>query len=115
MAATTLASAIIGLDAYRVDVECDISPGLPGFLVVGLPDTAVQEARERVRSALKHSDMPFPRTKITINLAPADLRKGGTHFDLAIALAILAAHGDIPNAPAESRLLLGELALDGRL
>jgi magnesium chelatase family protein len=115
MAATTLTSAIIGLDAYRVDVECDISPGLPCFMVVGLPDAAVQEARERVRSALKHSEMPFPRTKITINLAPADLRKGGTHFDLSIAIAILAAHGDIPTRPSTDRLFLGELALDGRL
>jgi magnesium chelatase family protein len=115
MSATTLTSAIIGLDAYRVDVECDISQGLPCFLVVGLPDTAVQEARERVRSALKHSDLPFPRTKITINLAPADLRKGGTHFDLAIAIAILIAHGDLPAFPAEERLFLGELALDGHL
>jgi magnesium chelatase family protein len=115
MAATTLTSAIIGLDGHRVDVECDISPGLPGFLVVGLPDTAVQEARERVRSALKHSELPFPRTKIIINLAPADIRKGGTHFDLAIALAVLMAHGDIPTRPANERLLLGELALDGSL
>ncbi|MFA5936081.1 MAG: YifB family Mg chelatase-like AAA ATPase [Patescibacteria group bacterium] len=115
MPANTLTSAIIGLDAYRVDVECDISPGLPAFLVVGLPDTAVQEARERVRSALKHSDLPFPRTKITINLAPADLRKGGTHFDVAIAMAVLMAHGDIPAPPPEGRLFLGELALDGRL
>ncbi|MEO5928155.1 MAG: YifB family Mg chelatase-like AAA ATPase [Patescibacteria group bacterium] len=115
MSATTLTSAIIGLDAYRVDVECDISQGLPSFLVVGLPDTAVQEARERVRSALKHSDLPFPRTKITINLAPADLRKGGTHFDLAMAIAILIAHGDLPAFPSSDRLFLGELALDGHL
>ncbi len=115
MAATTLTSSIIGLDAYRVDVECDISQGLPSFMVVGLPDTAVQEARERVRSALKHSDLAFPRTKITINLAPADLRKSGTHFDLAIAIALLAAHGDIPTHPSADRLFLGELALDGHL
>lgn len=115
MPATTITSAIIGLDAYRVDVECDISHGLPSFLVVGLPDTAVQEARERVRSALKHSEMAFPRTKITINLAPADLRKGGTHFDLAIAIAILAAQGDVPISSEYNRLYLGELALDGRL
>lgn len=115
MSATTLTSAIIGLDAYRVDVECDISQGLPCFMVVGLPDTAVQEARERVRSALKHSELPFPRTKITINLAPADLRKGGTHFDLAMAIAILIAHGDLPAFPTKERLFLGELALDGHL
>lgn len=115
MSATTLTSAIIGLDAYRVDVECDISQGLPCFMVVGLPDTAVQEARERVRSALKHSELPFPRTKITVNLAPADLRKGGTHFDLAIAIATLVAHGDLPAFPATDRLFLGELALDGHL
>lgn len=115
MAATILTSSIIGLDGYPVDTECDISPGLPAFMIVGLPDTAVQEARERVKSAMRHSDVPFPRTKITINLAPADLRKAGTHFDLPIAIAILTAHGDLPARGHDDRLLIGELALDGHL
>ncbi len=115
MAATILTSSLIGLDGHPVSVECDISPGLPAFLVVGLPDTAVQEARERVRSAMKHSEVPFPRTKITINLGPADLRKAGTHFDLPIAIAILTAHGDLPACDPTERLLIGELGLDGRL
>jgi len=115
MASTILTSSILGLDAFPVDVEADISPGLGAFLIVGLPDTAVQEARERVKSALKHADLPFPRTHVTINLAPADLRKAGTGFDLAIAISILTAHGELPAEPIPTRLLVGELALDGRL
>jgi magnesium chelatase family protein len=115
MAGKILTSSIIGIDGHRIDVECDISPGLPGFNIVGLPDTAVKEARERVKSAMKHADLPFPRTKITINLAPADLRKSGTGFDLPIAIAILIAHGDLPTQAMEKRLVVGELALDGNL
>lgn len=115
MAATILTSSILGLDGYPVDVECDISPGLPVFSIVGLPDTAVQEARERVKSAMRHSEVPFPRTRITINLAPADLRKAGTGFDLPIAIAVLTAHGDLPRLEGTRTLLIGELALDGHL
>lgn len=115
MAATILTASVIGLDAYRVDAECDISPGLPGFTVVGLPDTAVQEARERVKSAMRHSEVAFPRTRVTINLAPADLRKAGTHFDLPISLAILTSHGDLPTRDPLTVLAVGELALDGRI
>ncbi|MCI0479072.1 YifB family Mg chelatase-like AAA ATPase [Candidatus Uhrbacteria bacterium] len=115
MASNILTSSIVGLDGHRVDVECDISPGLPAFTVVGLPDTAVQEARERVKSALRQSDLPFPRTRVTVNLAPADLRKAGTHFDLPIAIAVLTAHGDLPKREPKDRALIGELALDGGL
>ena len=115
MAATVLTAALCGIEAFPVEVEADISPGLSAFLVVGLPDTAVQEARERVKSAMKHADLPFPRTKITINLAPADSRKAGTGFDLPIAISVLTAHGDLPHAPPLKRLLAGELALDGKL
>ena len=79
-------AALMGIEAKAVSVEADISNGLPAFIVVGLPDAAVQEARERVRSAMKHSDLPFPYTKITINLAPADLRKGGSGYDLPIEI-----------------------------
>ncbi|MBU0540146.1 YifB family Mg chelatase-like AAA ATPase [Patescibacteria group bacterium] len=115
MSATVITSSVIGLEGCKVDVECDISPGLPAFHIVGLPDTAVQEARERVRSAMKHSDSPFPKTKITINLAPGDLKKSGTGFDLPVAIAILIAHGDLPRYDPFKRLLVGELALDGSL
>ncbi|MFH1077678.1 MAG: YifB family Mg chelatase-like AAA ATPase [Patescibacteria group bacterium] len=115
MASNVLTSSIVGLDGHRVDVECDIAPGLPAFTVVGLPDTAVQEARERVKGALRQSDLPFPRTHVTINLAPADLRKAGTHFDLPIAISVLTAHGDLPKCDPSERVLIGELALDGSL
>lgn len=115
MASRTRTSSLLGLDAHPVEVEADISPGLSAFLIVGLPDMAVQEARERVKSAMKHAELPFPRTKVTINLAPADLRKVGTGFDLPIALAILTAHGDTPVAEERTRMSIGELALDGRL
>ena len=115
MAATVLTAALCGIEAFPVEVEADISPGLSAFLVVGLPDAAVQEARERVKSAMKHADLPFPRTKITINLAPADSRKAGTGFDLPMAAALLTAHGDLPPAAPLKRLLVGELALDGKL
>lgn len=115
MAATVLTSSVIGLDAHLVEVEADISAGLGAFLIVGLPDTAVQEARERVRSAMKHAELQFPRTKVTINLAPAHVRKGGTYFDLPMAIAIMAANGDVPTRDPHERLCVGELALDGHV
>lgn len=115
MAARILTSSVVGLDGYRVDVECDISPGLPAFSIVGLPDTAVQEARERVKSAMRNAGFTFPHTHIAINLAPADLRKGGTGFDVPIAMAVLMAQGELPAFPAEKYLFLGELALDGEI
>lgn len=115
MAATILTATIVGLDAHPVDVEADISHGLGAFLVVGLPGAAVQEARERVKSAMKHAGLNFPRTRVTINLAPADLRKVGTGFDLPIAVATLLAHGELPQHDFYSRLMVGELSLDGRL
>ncbi len=115
MSSRILTSSIIGLDAHPVETEADISPGLGAFLIVGLPDAAVQEARERVKSAMKHTELPFPRTKVTINLAPADLRKAGTGFDLPIAIAILTANGDLPTRDPRACLYAGELSLDGRL
>ena len=108
-------AAIIGLDAYAVSVEADISFGLPAFMVVGLPDTAVQEARERVRSAMKHSKLHFPPTKVTINLAPADVRKGGSGYDLPLAISLLAASGDLDEPKNGWPAMVGELALDGSL
>lgn len=115
MASKTLTAALCGIDAGLVEVEADISPGLFAFAVVGLPDTAVQEARERVKSAIKHSGFPFPRTHITVNLAPADSRKAGTGFDLPIAVALLAAQGELPEDGGTTRVFAGELALDGQL
>lgn len=108
------ASALEGLKALPVRVEADISKGLPKFCIVGLPDAAVSESRERVRSAMKNSGFNFPRTAITINLAPADVKKQGPVYDLAIALSILAAHEEIIASDELQRsLFLGELALDG--
>lgn len=115
MASISMTAALCGIEAHLVEVEADISPGLPSFSVVGLPDMAVQEARERVKSAIKHSDYPFPRTRVTINLAPADTRKAGTGFDLPIAVAILAAQGEIPSQNGAERMFIGELALNGSL
>jgi len=108
-------AAIIGLDAHAVSVEADIAYGLPAFMVVGLPDMAVQEARERVRSAMKRSDLPFPPTKVTINLAPADVRKGGSGYDLPLAVSLLAAAGELDEPVGGWPVMVGELALDGRL
>ncbi len=115
MTSHVLTGSVVGLEACAVDVEADISPGLGACVIVGLPDAAVQEARERIRSAMKQSDLPFPRTRVTVNLAPADVKKTGTLFDVPIALAILLAQGDLPTEEKISRLVAGELGLDGRL
>jgi magnesium chelatase family protein len=110
------ASAFIGFKAVPVRVEADISNGLPRFTVVGLPDTVVSESRERVRSAIKNSELSFPRTAITVNLAPADVRKQGPMYDLAMAISILGAmHEDFDQASTHGALFLAELALDGSL
>ncbi|MFA5947277.1 MAG: YifB family Mg chelatase-like AAA ATPase [Patescibacteria group bacterium] len=109
------AATVFGLEAVHVEVEADISKGLPKFHVVGLPDTATSEARERVRSAIKNSGLTFPRPVITVNLAPASLKKHGASYDLPIALGILVADGTIPPKALDRILVLGELALDGRI
>ena len=106
--------AVIGLDCEPVEVELDISPGLGAITVVGLPDTAVQESKERVRSAVKNSGCIYPTTRITINLAPADIKKEGPAYDLPIAIGILVATEQI-NAELKDSLFVGELALDGQL
>ena len=103
--------AVVGLDGAIVEVEVDIAPGLPSFTVVGLPDPAVQESRERVRAAIRNSGCEFPMRRITVNLAPADLRKEGPSYDLPIALSILAAAEQIPPDCLIRTVLLGELAL----
>ncbi len=115
MLARAESSAIYGIDAYRVSVETDISTLLASFTIVGLPDTAVNESKERVRSAIKNSGLDFPLRRITINLAPADVKKQGPAFDLPIAVGILAATGQIECPDLGDWLLIGELALDGRV
>jgi magnesium chelatase family protein len=107
--------AVFGIDAYIVDVEVDLALGLPMFNTVGLPDAAVKESKERVRAAIKNSGFDFPSRRITVNLAPADIKKEGSAFDLPIAVAILAASNLIPKEAAASNVLVGELSLDGRL
>ena len=106
--------AVIGLDCERVEVEVDICPGLISTIVVGLPDTAVQESKERVRSAIKNSGASYPTTRVTINLAPADIKKEGPAYDLPIAVGILAASRQLEGDTTEA-LFVGELALDGTL
>src|SRR3954467_15489862 len=107
--------AIDGLDTRPVAVEVDIRPGLPTFVIVGLGDAAIREARERVRTALVNTGYAFPDRRITANLAPAHLRKGGSGFDLPIALAVLAASGQLPPETLDDGAVFGELSLTGRL
>ena len=109
------ACTVSGIDAHPIEVEVDVGKGLPSFDIVGLPDASVKEARERVRSAARNCGMEMPTKRITVNLAPADLRKGGTGFDLAIALALLAASEQVPCEALSGKMLVGELSLDGTL
>ncbi len=115
MLANVSSSAVIGIDAYLVEVEVDIAAGLPAFTTVGLPEASVKESRERVKSAIKNSGYRFPDDRITVNLAPANIKKEGTGFDLPMALGILAATGVVPEASLSPFLFLGELSLDGRV
>jgi magnesium chelatase family protein len=114
MLAKVMSCAVVGLDGALVEVEVDISTGLPSFQVVGLPDKAVQEARERVRSAIRNSGFRFPTKRITVNLAPADLKKEGPAYDLAIAVGLLMSSDQL-RADIRDTVFLGELSLDGRL
>ena len=113
MLAQVDSSAILGIDAYTVKVEVDISSSVPMFTIVGLPDAAVNELKERVRSAIKNTGLEFPLRRITLNLAPADVKKQGPAFDLPIAVGILAATGQVPDTHLSEWLFVGELALDG--
>jgi magnesium chelatase family protein len=115
MVARAYTVAFEGVEARLVEVQCALSPGLPSFSIVGLPDKAVSEARERVRAAVAAMSIALPSKRITVNLSPADLPKEGSHFDLPIALALLAALEVIPKHEIERTLALGELSLDGRL
>ena len=115
MLATVLSSSVLGVDAYKVEVEVDISRGLPAFSTVGLPEGAVRESKERVKAALKNSGYHFPSDRITVNLAPADVKKEGSGFDLPMAIGILAATGLIPQSTLTDHVIIGELSLDGSI
>ncbi|MFP4622674.1 MAG: magnesium chelatase domain-containing protein, partial [Gemmatimonadota bacterium] len=115
MLATIRSGAVLGVDAYPVRVEVDLARGLPSMTVVGLAQGAVREGRDRVTAALSNSGFEVPIRRITINLAPADVPKAGSAFDLPIALGILAAAGVVPSGAADDLCCVGELGLDGRL
>lgn len=115
MVARVFTVAFEGVDARLVEVQCAVTPGMPGFQVVGLPDKAVTEAKERVRATMSELNLALPSKKITVNLSPADIPKEGSHFDLPVALAVLAALDIIPPDEAGKVIALGELSLDGRL
>lgn len=115
MLARVWSASVVGIEALQVGVEVDVSGGLPGITVVGLPDAAVQESRERVKSALRNAGLSYPMRRIVINLTPADLRKEGPSFDLPISVGILAASEQVDAAQSAQYLFVGEVSLDGSL
>jgi len=115
MLANVKSAALLGIDAYPVDCEVDIAPGLPTFQTVGLPDAAVKESKDRVKSAVTNSQFAFPIQRITVNLAPADTKKEGPSFDLPMAVGILIASGALPAKSLEGYWMVGELSLDGKI
>lgn len=115
MFSKVFSSATFGIDAFQVEVETHFERGIPALVIVGLPDSAVKESKERVTAAIKNSDLEFPIKKITINMAPADIKKEGSSFDLPIAIGILASMGQVEPDMLEDTIMLGELSLDGNL
>jgi len=115
MLARVFSCAVIGLEGVIVEVEVDIGRGLPGMTIVGLPDAAVQESRERVQSAIKNAGLPFPRKRVLVNMAPADVRKEGPVYDLPMALGVLVMTGFVPSQAVQDALVIGELSLDGSI
>ncbi len=113
MLARLRAAAVFGIHAVPVSVEVDVSPGLPGMTMVGLPDTTVRESRDRVRTAIRNAGFPFPSDRVTVSLAPSDVRKIGAAFDLPIALGILAASGALPHREESRFTIVGGVSLDG--
>src|SRR5512133_574898 len=113
MLARIYSCAVIGLDGVIIECEVDTNQGLPSITIVGLPDTAVQESRERVQAAIKNAGLFFPRKRVTVNLAPASIRKEGPSYDLPIALGVLAMSEQIPPESLAETLVVGELSLDG--
>lgn len=108
-------ASIIGIDALPIEIEVAVSGGLPSFAITGLPDTSIKEARERIRSTLRTHNYPFPRTKVTVNLAPSDMKKTGSHYDLAIAIALLVNRGIIERQTIRNCVFIGELSLHGEI
>ena len=115
MLAKIFSAATIGIEAKLIEIEVDITRGLPNVVIVGLPDAAIRESRDRVKAAIKNSQFEYPSEKITINLAPCDIKKEGPSFDLPIAIGILAASGQIDFNKLEDFVFLGELALNGKI
>ena len=113
MLARVFSCAVLGLEGVIIEIEVDIGRGLPGMTIVGLPDIAVQESRERVQSAIKNAGLSFPRKRVLVNMAPADVRKEGPVYDLPIALGVLLMTGFIPPEAVKDALVIGELSLDG--
>ena len=111
MLARVISATPCGIEARPVTIEVDVQRGLPQFHIVGLPDAAIRESRQRVWSAIKNSGIDLPQRGVVVNLAPADLRKEGSHLDLAIALGLLAAHEELPQPLLENRLICGELGV----
>ena len=107
--------SLIGLDGYLVNVQVDVSNGIPSWDIVGLPDMSVKESKERVRTAIKNSGYDMQSRKIVVNLAPADIKKEGSIFDLPIAIGIIACSGNINQKNMENTIMIGELSLDGKL
>jgi magnesium chelatase family protein len=113
MLAKLRSMAVLGIDAFEIGIEADISEMLPSFTIVGLPDGAVRESKERVMSAIKNCGFEFPSRKVTINMAPADIKKEGSAFDLPIAIGLLIASGQVTIESPQQYLIAGELSLDG--
>ncbi|MCK9431179.1 MAG: hypothetical protein M0R17_14490, partial [Candidatus Omnitrophica bacterium] len=115
MISKTNSFGLLGLEAYPVEIEVDVAQGLPSVTLVGLTDIAIKESKERVRSAIRNSGFKWPAQRITVNLAPSDIKKEGACFDLAIALGILASSGQINAELLKNYVFLGELSLDGQI
>src|SRR5829696_4854597 len=115
MLACVRTAAVFGIEAVAVNVEVDVSFGMPMFTMVGLPDASVRESRDRVRAAIRNSGFEFPPHRITVNLAPADVRKAGSSFDLPIAIGLLATSGRVARRAIDDTVVLGELSLDGAI
>ncbi len=115
MTSKVYSAAYVGFDGQLIEVECDTSNGLPSVIIVGLANKAVDEAKERIRSSLKNNDLAMPRKRITLNLAPADVPKDGSSYDLPMAVAILAASEQIKSTLLSSSMFVGELSLNGEL